>query len=264
MESEFDLPTTALKRLKDLEELLLGPIEVREYELIMAYSDDSGELCSCPTAALATEDLARPWFRRAEGGRKCCNGPLTGLALCAFAVNGVHAGVEFAEPEARPGLKLVDPTPGVKIDEDEVLIADPGVVEKLISGVPLRVSPNSKSIKSARTESVSFRGVVGALLGSSFRKAEGEAAGQCVGGPMDDFAGRRCCREGVVGGRQGMGSSSRNRPRRVVDDPFLARDLRLAKELFLGIGRSLGMVGSADLAGVNGMDGRSTGTGGRG
>jgi len=46
--------------------------------------------------------------------------------------------------------------------------------------------------------------------------------------------------------------------------PFLARDLRLANELFLGIGRSLGMVGSADLAGVNGMDGRSTGTGGRG
>lgn len=186
---------------------------------------------------------------------------MTGLALCAFAVKGVHGGVDEADVNTGTALTpVVDPKLGVKTEE--VLIADPGVVEKLISGVLESLS--SKSIKSARTESVSFLGVVGARLGISCRKADGEAAGQWVGGPIDDLAGRRCCLDGVVGGREGTGSSSRNRPRRVVDDPFLASDFRLAKELFLGKGRSPGLVGRADLAGVNGMEGRKAGTGGSG
>jgi hypothetical protein len=75
---------------------------------------------------------------------------------------------------------------------------------------------------------------------------------------MDDFAGRRCCREGVVGGRLGIGSaSSRNNPRRVVEEPFFARDFKLANEPFLGRVRSPGLVGRLALVkGVNGIGGR--------
>jgi len=49
----------------------------------------------------------------------------------------------------------------------------PGVVEKLISGKSL----NSKSMKSAKTESESFRGVIGACRGISLRKMEGDGTG---------------------------------------------------------------------------------------
>jgi len=48
---------------------------------------------------------------------------------------------------------------------------------------------------------------------------------------MDDLAGRRYCFDGVVGGNSGIGSSL-NRPLNVVDDPFLARDLRDANDPF--------------------------------
>jgi hypothetical protein len=78
---------------------------------------------------------------------------------------------------------------------------------------------------------------MGACRGISLRKTEGEGTGWAVGGPMDDLAGRRYCFDGVVGGKSGMGSS-RNRPLRVVDDPFLARDLRDANDPFFPTLRS--------------------------
>jgi hypothetical protein len=92
-------------------------------------------------------------------------------------------------------------------------------------------------MKSASTESESFRGVVGACRGISLRKTEGEGTGCAVGGPIDDLAGRRYCFDGVVGGKSGMGSS-RKRPLRVVNDPFLARDLRDANDPFFPTLRS--------------------------
>jgi hypothetical protein len=100
-------------------------------------------------------------------------------------------------------------------------------------------SLNSKSMKSAKTESESFRGVIGACRGISLRNTEGEGTGWAVGGPVDDLAGRRYCFDGVVGGKSGIGSS-RNRPLRVVDDPFLARDLRDANDPFFPTLRSGG------------------------
>jgi hypothetical protein len=87
---------------------------------------------------------------------------------------------------------------------------------------------------------------------------------------MDDLAGRKYCREGVAGGSLGTGwASSRNIPRRVVDEPFLAKDLRLAKEPFFGTVLSAGGGwGRPYLPGVVGTGGRlktcSTGMGGRG
>lgn len=105
-------------------------------------------------------------------------------------------------------------------------------------------SLNSKPMISANTESESFLGVIGACRGISFRNIEGDGMGWAVGGPIDDLAGRRYCLDGVVGGRDGMGpDSSRNSPLKVVDEPFLARDLRDANDPFFGIVRSVGSCG---------------------